>query len=159
MPTELDTAYMAGIIDGEGSMGVYYVADHHYDNRRGRRSYFNSLSVSNTDKRLIDHLKSIWGGSITTYANHGFKYSWIHRISWQSRSDLLNILNATLPYLVLKKEQAELMIQWCELRKRRKTHKAGYTDEEIKIAQQISNLASAKKRRRQDRAVGSRKNQ
>lgn len=156
MPTELDAAYMAGIIDGEGSMGVYYGVDNHNDNRKGKRYYQKHLAITNTDKRLIEYLSSVWGGSFRGYPNHGFRNSYIYHISWSSEADLLHILEATLPYLVLKRQHAELMIQWIKSRQSRESHKAGYTDEEIKIAQQMSNLPGNKKgRRKHDRAFAS----
>ena len=92
---------------------------------------------------------------MTSGGNHGGWGTLIHRLQWQSQSDLAYILPRIIPYLHNKLAQAKLLLRWVQSRQDRPSHKAGYTDEEIDIAQQIGGLSSNKGKRRQDRALSS----
>jgi hypothetical protein len=98
-------AYLAGIIDGEGCIGI---------GKRGRnRKYIiATLQVSNTDYRLLEWLQHYYGGGIYSY-NHdntilrGRKPTYI----WSLAADkATNVIIDALPYLIIKREQAELVL-------------------------------------------------
>ena len=153
MPLPVEAAYLAGFIDGDGSIGIYYLGDHHRDNRNGSRYYIPRLSVCNANAEVLEYLQYVWGGSLLTTAHEGNPHNpaGLYRLQWQAQADLLCILPEIIPYLVVKKEQAELLLTWCESRQNRPTHKAGYTTREVEIAMEISRLASGKGRERKDR--------
>jgi cytochrome c-type biogenesis protein CcmH/NrfF len=94
MPGKNDLAYLAGIIDGEGSIEC----------RLGRSATIQ-LVVGNTDRRLIDWLVSEFGGRVYAQKRKGVKtlYSW--RIPIRRERVLME---AVAPYLKLKREQLEV---------------------------------------------------
>lgn len=105
--SEKELAYMAGIIDGEGTISIDY--RFHRKNKSAHKYHRPYLSVPNTDKRLIDWIHQRFSGCIAFRAaknNSRALYEWHAKTS-----DLEKILNALLPYLFLKKEQAELILR------------------------------------------------
>ena len=95
MPSETDLAWAAGIIDGEGCITI---------TRAGGQL---RVMVANTDLRMLHKLRELFGGNISrkkTYRAH-YKPQWF----WQlCAKDAAGALNAMLPYLVTKADQAEL---------------------------------------------------
>lgn len=89
-------AYMAGIVDGEGCITIH-----------STRGYFGlEIYVVNTYKPLLDWVESLFGGA--TYL-HKVKTS--PRWDWQIRGkDAQDLLITLLPYLIVKRNQAELAI-------------------------------------------------
>ena len=75
-----------------------------------RESYSLRVSVSNTDIRMIHKLKSLCGGTI---AKHGKKQKdhYLDSWGWRIQSKCAEkFLLQILPWLVTKREQAELAI-------------------------------------------------
>ena len=97
-----DRAYLAGIIDGEGSIGVLY--DHPLPFVRNRVS----VVVVNTDQGLLDWLSEI-GGRISRSTN---------AMRWEvtARAEVIELLAAVIPYMRIKREVAELALRHAEER-------------------------------------------
>lgn len=97
--------YLAGIMDGEGT---FYIGQ---DNRN-QKSFNTRLYVVNTDERLINWLHENFGGLI--YSRTSVKNpQWKKKFEWIShKSQILPICEAIYPYLICKKEQAEIMIKF-----------------------------------------------
>lgn len=126
-----DLAYVAGIIDGEGCIDV---------NRRNRPSHKypdTSLRVTvvSTDQWLCQMLRFSFGGAVRERIVDKLHQlpQWDWRIERGKASEFLKLI---LPYLHLKKPQAELGIKFQEA-KGRSTH--GLTDKEraVEEAQRI----------------------
>lgn len=106
-PTVL--AYMAGIVDGEGSLsiGSYAVTS------IGTPQFTTYLSITNTDKNLIDWLVENFGSKSHPFtqnqlAENSRRPAW----RWQITGDgLLHICEEILPYIVAKRRQVEIMIE------------------------------------------------
>ena len=99
-----DLIYLAGIVDGEGCVSVSYGTKAGHQRIR--------LTISNTDRNLIDWLTSRIGGCVSTYHNNnrGNRKVAYH---WQVYSDrAFKLLTELLPYIKLKKRQAELCLQF-----------------------------------------------
>ena len=101
--TETERAYLAGIFDGEGCVGYY--------KRRGNRSkysYIALVAISQTDFRPIHWLqeKIQFGTVVTKAGKKHFEYQW----STNKKSNVYEFLDAIIPYLILKKEQAETLL-------------------------------------------------
>jgi hypothetical protein len=98
-------AYFAGLFDGEGCINVTEVKP-----RPGRCSpTFQTLAqVSMTDRRSLDLLMDSFGGSIRLASKKGARPIWIWRVYHKTAKQFLE---AILPYLVVKKLQAELLIE------------------------------------------------
>ena len=114
--TEL--AYIAGIVDGEGSIAISRAR------RGGHTTYFVSVSVSNTVHWLLEWLKFNFGGCIVQLKKPPQqKEAWEWKLS---RGPGMRFVKAILPYLLLKKAQADLAIKFQE----RKGPPGPKTDEE-----------------------------
>lgn len=97
--------YLAGIIDGEGCIALNYKSA-----TIPGASCVRQLVVGNTDKRLVDWLHQNLGGYVRLRV-----YELPHKNSyiWQaSASDMVEILEKVLPHLLLKREQANIVIQY-----------------------------------------------
>jgi hypothetical protein len=103
--SEVDRAYLAGIIDGEGSIG------------RGARRTVWQVHVANTDRALIEWLLLIGGnarvvapppprlGSPLRDPKRPYKTCWTWRI-WRG-NEVLDLLLAVRPYLRIKAAKAD----------------------------------------------------
>jgi len=103
---EKEKCYWAGLFDGEGCISIN--KNKGSQNRPYRFCLF--VSVSNTSLWLLELLKMQYGGSIhelLSCRNKGNKPCYQWTITTQVASNFLKII---LPYLFLKKPQAELGI-------------------------------------------------
>ena len=103
-----DLAYTAGIVDGEGSIGFVRVEQ--------RKRFQLVVSVTNTNEWLIRWLKFSFGGSIYVERRKGKdKDLWFWQVNARKALEFLKLI---LPYLKLKRPQAELGIKFTESRPR-----------------------------------------
>lgn len=111
-------AYLAGIVDGEGSLCVYRVNPAKY-NRYQTPNFRAVLNISNTRKELVEWLDENFSNFNSGHKKHRrsiFKKNstherWIYEWVVQGYR-LQDICEQLLPYLVLKKRQAELIIEF-----------------------------------------------
>lgn len=101
----VDLAYMAGIVDGEGCIAIErYVS-------KGHGYYRAKLRVANTNKELLEFLKLYFGGTISNFGkrspNQKPAYMWA--IPGETA---IKCIKALLPYLFLKRPQAQLAIKF-----------------------------------------------
>ena len=105
-------AYTAGIVDGEGCIGVGR-------NSRNNRTYFIRILVANTDVLLLEWLKQQWGGDIAL-RKHKNHQNWKPYRCWRiSHRRALDFLRQIRPYLIIKQAQADLALQMPSLKKYR----------------------------------------
>lgn len=117
MIVETDLAYLAGLVDGEGSIIIHKYKQQLYKSRgNGKRSddktprFVVDLRVAMSDSVAIYWIKDKFGGSVTRVEDkrktqYRPMYYWTTRAN--KASDLLKIL---LPYLKTKRPQAFLCI-------------------------------------------------
>ncbi len=100
---EEQLAYTAGFIDGEGSIQIR--------NKKNRHQHSVRMEVKNTNLDVLMYLKNLFGGSIQCRIyqnkNHKQAYSWT-----LSNLSAVNFLKSILPFLRIKKSQAELAIEF-----------------------------------------------
>lgn len=111
-------AYLAGIVDGEGSICIYRVNPAKY-NRYQNPNFRCCLHISNTKKELFDWIEEHFGNLNQKHKkqmrvifkknskHERYIYEWIinaHR--------MVDLCTQLIPYLVLKKRQAELVLQF-----------------------------------------------
>lgn len=109
--SEIDLAWLAGFVDGEGCISAYVL-------RRGSSSYLNkkvevyqSGSVD-TLNRIVDvcGYGSVKSVPVSSPLNKLAKYCW----GIYSKSAIVCVLESLIPYLYVKKNQAEAMIELCQ---------------------------------------------
>lgn len=102
MWNDAQLSYLAGIMDGEGSFYIGLT-----------KNKFNSrMYIVNTDERLIHWLKNTFGG--LTYKRNSLKNPhWKTKYEWIiEKAQIDPICKLIIPFLIIKKEQAELMIKF-----------------------------------------------
>lgn len=97
---ETDLAWTAGIIDGEGCIRINKSMTNY-----GRYRYQAILSVTNSDLRILNKLKDWFGGNI--YFRKDMYFQW-----GLSGKNISPILVKILPWLISKKEEAELTLDF-----------------------------------------------
>jgi len=132
--TELEKAYIAGIIDGEGSITIANNKERYKD--KVYRSYRLVVQVGNNDIGLIDWLHSL-GGCVTRRPLPSGKvfYNWI--VESRIAGFLLGQL---LPYLRIRKRQAEAAILFQS--KRRHNGRAGKPSEDKAFDETLREIVS-----------------
>ena len=110
MPTDLENAYFAGLLDGEGSVALKRSHDLH----RKHNHYYPSVTITNTHKGVCDLAKEIYGGCVyerKSPSRNGYKplFDWL--LSSRMADGFLRLV---LPYLIIKKEQAQLVLTFYE---------------------------------------------
>jgi len=118
-----DLAYTAGIMDGEGSIGIA-----RHKSKSCKRGYALELTVqvTSSDEWLCQWLKFGFGGSLSHSTNSVGNPMWHWIISARKAMEFLKLI---IPYLNLKKPQAELAIKFQEAKKMRPVK----TDEEMAV--------------------------
>ena len=126
---DLEKAYLAGIIDGEGTVALAHAA-----NRYTLRPLVN---VSNCDMRLMAWLKArIQFGNVVSRGKprkSNWKKGYIFMIEYAWKCKV--VLELILPYLILKRRQAELLLEYCS------SHEKGkYTERDLVIFLELKAL-------------------
>jgi hypothetical protein len=113
--------YLAGIVDGEGHITIarhktdkYWKSDGTIGLRKKTNvMYQNVLGVRNTDLRLMDWLKETFGGNYYKDNRKTRPEKWKISYCWHSTSNEKTelILLGILPYLILKREQAKIVLE------------------------------------------------
>ena len=101
--TEAEKGYIAGLIDGEGSILLK-------GNQYTPAPY---LQIVNTNKKCLEYIqKALKAGTVTVRKGNG-KENWKKCYIWRAHTNLqaLKILEAILPFLIIKKELAIKMIR------------------------------------------------
>ena len=112
--TDIEKAYIAGIVDGEGYIGI--LKGKLVDPRK-ICPYTLKVSVTNTDLKLIYFLKERLGvGSITKVpANYRFsRRPWYQYVV--QANNALKLLSMVRPYMIIKNIQAGIAIEFQEKR-------------------------------------------
>jgi hypothetical protein len=106
--TDFEIGYIAGIIDGEGSIGAYRSVS-----ILNNKEYINVVvQVSNTDLAMMEWLSSILGGKLYSFKCKGGRkqaYKWS-----RSGTNVIPVLELVLPHLKIKKRQAELALAFAK---------------------------------------------
>jgi len=107
--TLLIKSYIAGLFDGEGSITILRLKS----NEKCRRvsSIHNlNIRIANTNKEVLEMVKELFGGGLhISNRTHRICYSWTAsgNIAW-------NFLKHIIPFLRIKKQQAQLGIDFHE---------------------------------------------
>lgn len=123
-PTSNNISYIAGFVDGEGSISILRHSENHFGLQ---------IQINQMDKRPLEYIQSFYGGRInrilvpkTSYSTktHTYRLQYSGRFARSILEDMKN-------KLVLKGEQAKLALKFLGVRDNRKG--ARYTIEEKAI--------------------------
>ena len=138
-----DLAYIAGILDGEGYIGLVK----QIETRRKRETiYYNPVvCFSMTNKLAIDFVNSLFEGNIW-FSDKGENINRKDIFEWEAKGQkrTKEILEAILPFLRVKKEQAVILLRFIE-RREKTSHKVkwgetSYTKEDDEYYNKIRKL-------------------
>lgn len=108
--TVAQLAYLAGIIDGEG---CFVIGCYAFSKKTGVPHFHTTIQITSTDKVLIEWLVDNFGGKLSTYTSKQMASN-CRRVPyrWVIFSDRVKHLSESiLPYLIIKKDQAQIMIK------------------------------------------------
>ena len=100
--TELECAYTAGLIDGEGWIGI----------QQSKNYYGIAVDVGMAEKAkpLLDEMATKFGGKVTKFRNQTDKWATAYR--WRTfGATAATLLLAIRPYLSLKPQQADIALE------------------------------------------------
>ncbi len=146
---KLTASYLAGIIDGEGYVGI--MKHKRYDDL-SKKHYQAVIKVAMSDKELITWLKKSFGGSfeIRDFDNPNWKTSYC----WSIRGQKVRpIIEKVLPYLRVKNKQAIYCLQLLKIQEKVKRFRKingtflNHTEEDLnKIIEIFSEVKKLNKR-------------
>lgn len=137
--TQLELAWLAGIVDGEGSFTMSY--------SKNKKAFTPKIAIANTDEKIIskavtilDTIECFMYVNNKTQGHLGKKPVWYIQI--ERFKNIRKFLEYMLPYLIGKKAQGELMLRFVNLRIPKLSYSRnprvdqykGYTEEETKVA-------------------------
>jgi hypothetical protein len=102
-PTEAEIAYLAGIIDGEGCIYVWM----HKDTKRVSLH----VTIRMTDENVIKWIHERFEGRYSSHARKRPNWKPLYEVRWIGRYGK-NLLRVVRPYLIGKRKQAELALEW-----------------------------------------------
>lgn len=135
--SDTEAAYISGMFDGDGNITIQM-----QKTKLCQRGYIIRLSirVDNTNKNVVDYIAEVTHvGKIYTFKRSSRKPLY----SWQLRrlADIKAIFGQLLPYLIVKRKQAQLASEYCE-RRLNKGYHAIYDERELQLVVEIPLLNS-----------------
>lgn len=115
-------AYVAGIIDGEGSISLV----RSFAKRTKGRYVYPLVRVGNTDSLLIEWLKETVGGGSSHYTTQTNERCKVCRHIVWAANEAIDLLYAIYPYLVIKRDRARIVIELHEANEKAKAESGGY---------------------------------
>lgn len=110
----MNLAYMAGVMDGDGSFSII-----RRNTNNGRSpSYYPCIQLANSFKQLIEFFIDKFGGSSglkkAKISIDGVHRKDSHQWSLQKQTKCLPFLSKIIPFLVVKKDRAKFLKEYCE---------------------------------------------
>lgn len=113
-----ELAYLAGIIDGEGS--IYIQSRKRVD----AIDYFPRFQIVNTDRQLMEWIHTKFGGNLFQKNRVKHNPKWRLQYEWFTTRKLMDeLLILIIPYLICKKEHALIMIEFRKTFLKKESHK------------------------------------
>lgn len=144
--TPREAAYLAGLIDGEGTITIHRRRP--LPSNQFRLYYRPVVIIINTDLPLLEHVKKICGTGWVGISMHGHgERKTCYNFQLGRRSEIYWLLTQILDDLFLKKEQGELLLEFINSRDNnllimpyKRGKPAGYTKREEEIIDRLHHL-------------------
>jgi hypothetical protein len=115
--SEIDLAYIAGLIDGEGCMKIHT----HKQQKNGKvyYGYTYRISISNTDKNVLCWVhKTIGMGNLLNQPNRQKNHKYSYRLEIAGKTQILMFLPYVIIYLKIKRDDAYKLFRACHIRQK-----------------------------------------
>lgn len=112
--TEVERAYTAGILDGEGWIGIVAEVLNGKDGSRRSHRFGVGVAVSMTDTGAIEYIQRVSGAGCINAERRDGDHKDTNKWRCQ-RTKVKALLEEVLPYLRVKQRQASLVIRFLEL--------------------------------------------
>lgn len=137
---EIDIAYIAGIIDGEGCVTISRKKDTMFDINK-KFHYIAEIYITNTNEDFIKKIKNILGGSNTLLINKGVgNCKKCYQIRWSRQADVYKILTCVRDYLIIKRKNAEIVMKFLDSRLGHNSRTEKYIEYEIDLYTQVREI-------------------
>ncbi len=100
--------WFAGFFDGEGAFRI----KRHSLSKNGHMSIHIHLAISNTHRGSLEYIAKNLGGRIKTLKRRNPKHKTLYRWYSSSTDSVQIITSSMLPYLIVKKERAKLILKF-----------------------------------------------
>lgn len=126
MKNELQKAWIAGFIDGEGCLTI----SKQVRTNRPSDAWRPMITVANTNQESLNILKNIYGGTLRfnneKRCNKKTGVKWSDSWTWYCpQSKVVEFCNDLIPYLIIKKRNAEILIVFMDHLQTTKRQKGG----------------------------------
>jgi len=138
--TDFEKGYLAGLLDGEGTISVYKNTEKRIGRKRSKLGFTLGchIRISNTNVELLRKVSEITGGKIYLSSKNNRKKK-VYVCQINDKAKIVEILEQLFPFLIEKKKRASKIIEFCKSRINRPSLKSGYTDKEIETASNWKN--------------------
>lgn len=115
-PREAKLAWLAGIIDGEGTIGAYFPKD-----KEGKiKQPVYGIYICNSDIEMVNEVKNIYQKmdlkfyfNVKKYKEGLFKTSvQMYELKLSRRKEIEHLLKLIIPYLIAKKREAKIIYKF-----------------------------------------------
>ena len=110
--SRISARYLAGLIDGEGCLMI----TRSRDPTHGRSWYRARVSISNTNKAVLEEIQRAYGGILANQPAPRAEWRHAYQLVWTDGMVERNLL-LVAPYLRVKKEHVRLMMQFTRHKK------------------------------------------
>lgn len=135
--SERDKAFIAGLIEGEGWLGLHQNTLH----SSGRTYKFPSpaFGLVNTEPEMVKYLIDTLEIGTVSWQKHG---KWKPQIKFNitKSAELITFFEIMIPYLRWKKTEAQLLLNWLYVRWEKYRQQKGYSAEELTAVEQIRKI-------------------
>jgi len=125
MTTVLERAYFAGLLDGEGHIGITRARQEPY----GWKTHQMIVTLANTYMPVMSAAKVLWGGTLVVRPTNRGSKTMIGNLRW-SAQNAKKVLQDLRPYLRIKAAQADLALAFTKEVKERASVTGRITEEE-----------------------------
>jgi hypothetical protein len=105
--SETETAYLAGLVDGEGCIQIRQVK---------QKPYMIWLVISNTDKAVMEWVESMFGAGLYVRLPQNVRWKTCYHVRVQGERACI-LLRRLVPFLRIKRQKAETAIKYWEWRR------------------------------------------
>lgn len=149
----MDASYIAGFVDGEGHIGI---CTHKMSGKKYKGKIYVQIrpiiTLVNTDAGVLIVIQNYLTGigcssSLRCRKMSNANWRQVYELEIAKVDSIIILLETIHDYLVIKKPQCELMLEFCRQRKNKlfiATKYRGYTTEQIEIADKLRSLNGGK---------------